>query len=101
MTMTTDEKPPPTRARYVKPGEMLALSPRALHQDRKGFFWMMGSASLPNERQGDVTIVHVRGELDHHEERWGYGESYEGIVKKFGVHGAGCRRRARAATPLR
>ena len=34
--------------RRVKPGEMLAMSSTRLYQDRKGFFWMMGSAPLPN-----------------------------------------------------
>lgn len=68
--------------RYVKAGEMLALASGRLLQDRKGFFWMMGSGPLPNERQGDAIIVHVRGELEHHKED-GCAESYEGILEKF------------------
>jgi signal peptide peptidase SppA len=44
---------------------------------------MMGSGPLPNERRGDVAIVHVRGELEHHEEEGGCAESYEGIRKKW------------------
>jgi signal peptide peptidase SppA len=71
------------RARYVKPNEALAMAPGRLHQDRKGFFWMLGSGVMPNERRGDVAIVHVRGELEHHADDWGCAESYEGIRKKF------------------
>lgn len=69
-------------ARYIKPGEMLAIKESALNYDaeRKAFFWLMGPGSKPNERRGDVAIVHIRGELDHHE---GYGENYEGITKRF------------------
>lgn len=71
----------PERVRYVKPGEMLAMASTRLHQDRRGFFWMFGGSTLPNERKGDVTIVHIRGELEHH--KIGWGESYEGILEKF------------------
>lgn len=72
--------------RYVKPGEALAMAGNRLHQDRKGFFWLMGGGPLDNERQGDVAIVHVRGELEHHA---GYCESYEGIVAKMRAAYAG------------
>lgn len=69
--------------RRVRAGELLALSSGRLHQDRRGFFWMMGSAPMPNERKGDVIVVHVRGELEHHKEDVGGAESYEGILEKF------------------
>lgn len=68
------------RARYVKPGEAVAILPSLMHQDRRGFFWLFGGGSLPNERRGpagEVAVVHVRGELEHHATSWG--ESYEGI----------------------
>jgi ClpP class serine protease len=75
--------------RYLKPGEALAMASTHLHQDRKGFFWMLGSAPLPNERKGDVVIVHVRGELEHHKEAFSCAESYEGILEKFRAAYAG------------
>lgn len=74
--------------RRVKPGEALAMTSTRLHQDRKGFFWMLGAAPLPNERKDDVVIVHVRGELEHHTSNFG-SESYEGILEKFRAAYAG------------
>lgn len=60
------------------------MAPTAMHQDRKGFFWMLGSGPLPNERRGDVMLVHVRGELEHHaSDSYGCAESYEGIRAKM------------------
>lgn len=77
-----DERP---QARYVKPGEMLAMDPSRIHRGPAGFFWLYGDGPKPNERRGEVAIVHVRGELEHHKDRWGCAESYEGIVEKFGA----------------
>ena len=68
--------------RTIKPGEMLALDPSRLHRGPEGFFWMMTDPPKPNERIGDVAIVHVRGELEHHASPYGC-ESYEGILTKF------------------
>lgn len=76
------------KPRYVKPGEALAMASTRLLQDRKGFFWMFGGSSPPNERRGDVAIVYVRGELEHHETTWG-AESYEGILEKMRAAYAG------------
>lgn len=72
------------KPRYVKPGEAVAVLPSFMHQDRKGFFWLRGSGPIPNERRGDVAIIHVRGELEHHVDDWGSAESYEGIRRKWG-----------------
>ena len=71
------------RQRLVKPGEMLAMKETSLHQGTQSFFWMMGNGSKPNERIGDVAIVHVRGELEHHADAWGGCESYEGILDRM------------------
>lgn len=47
-------------------------------------FWMLGSGPLPNERRGDVMLVHVRGELEHHKaDSYGCAESYEGLREKM------------------
>src|SRR5262245_60211687 len=59
---------------------MLAMDPSRIHRDERGFFWLFGGYPKPNERRGDVTIVHIRGELEHHK---GWGESYEGILEKL------------------
>lgn len=84
--MKDDDRP---RARYVKPGEMLAMDPSRIHRGPAGFFWMMGSGLKPNERRGDVTIVHIRGELEHHQDRWGCSESYEGILERLQLAASG------------
>jgi ClpP class serine protease len=78
--VTTQEEP---RARYVKPGEMLAMDPSRIHRGPHGFFWLFGEGPKPNERRGDVAIVHVRGELEHHKRDYECAESYEGLVEKF------------------
>ena len=67
-------------ARHVKPGEMLALDPSKLHRGPQGFFWLFSDPPKPNERKGDVAVMYVRGELEHHAS---WGESYEGILTKF------------------
>lgn len=71
-----------SRERHVKPGELLAINPGSLHAGPKGVFWMLGiDPTRPNERHGDVAVMHVRGELEHHEE---YGcDSYERILKNL------------------
>ena len=69
------------RRRYVRPRELLAIDERCLHIERDSMFWFFGESSLPNERQGSVAIVHIRGELDHHKS-W-CGESYEAIVERY------------------
>jgi ClpP class serine protease len=76
--MTEPQRPV---ARFVKPGELLAMDPKKIHSGPQGFFWLFGGGDTPNERKGDITIVHIRGELEHHDE--GYGTSYEGILKKL------------------
>lgn len=69
------------RRRYLRPGEMVAMDPRCLHSDRGAFFWWMSDPPKANERIGSTSIVHIRGELDHHE-TW-CGDSYEGILCRY------------------
>jgi ATP-dependent protease ClpP protease subunit len=66
--------------RYVRPGEMLAIKPEALHSGPEGFFWLFGGGSPANERHGSVSVVHVRGAMDHHADSWG--ENYESIISR-------------------
>ena len=68
-------------SRIVRPGEILALKPEALHPGPQGFFWMFGpSGPPPNERRGSVAIVHIRDALDHHADSWS--DNYEAIVQR-------------------
>jgi ClpP class serine protease len=67
--------------RYVKPGEMLAMDPKCLHSGPEAMFWLMDGGVTPNERIGNVAIVHIRGELEHHKSYCG--ESYEGILERY------------------
>jgi signal peptide peptidase SppA len=64
--------------RLIRPGELLAIHPGAIRKGPQGFFWLWGGGSKANERHGSVSIVYVRGELDHHDDSWG--ENYESIV---------------------
>jgi ClpP class serine protease len=66
--------------RYVKPGELLAMSQNALHQGPGAFFWLQCGGAIPSERRGDVAIVHVRDALEHHESP--DSDSYESILKR-------------------
>jgi ClpP class serine protease len=75
--MTTRQRP---EARFVRPGEMLAIKPEALHSGPQGFFWLFGGGSPANERHGSVSVVHVRGPMDHHADSWG--ENYESVVAR-------------------
>lgn len=76
----TPEEP---RARYLRPGELLAMDPSSIRRGPHGFFWLLCGGPKPNERRGDVAIVHVRGELEHHAKDYGGAESYEGLRTKF------------------
>jgi len=76
-------------ARFIKPGEMLAMDPSRIHRGPAGFFWLMGEGPKPNERRGEnVMLVHVRGELEHHKSDIG-AESYENILEKMRMAFAG------------
>jgi ClpP class serine protease len=83
MTTKSDAKLERARpeARYVKPGEALAMAPSALHSGPKGFFWLFGGGSKGSERREDVAIVHVRDGLEHHDDSWG-SDNYESILKR-------------------
>ena len=71
------------RSRILHPGEILAIDPSAVRRGADGFMFMFGADVPPNERHpiySDVTIVHVRGALDHHE--GGSLDSYDAIAKR-------------------
>lgn len=67
-------------ARFVKPGEALAMAPSAIHSGPQGFFWLFGNGTSPSERRGDVAIVHVRDPLEHHSTAWA--DNYEDILRR-------------------
>lgn len=67
-------------ARFVKPGEMLAMDPSVIRSGPEGFFWLFGGGPAASEQRGDVAIVHVRDALEHHADSWG--DSYEGILQR-------------------
>lgn len=71
---------PQTRptARFVKPGEMLAMAREHVHSGPQGFFWLFGGGTRASERRGDVAIVHVRDALEHHSTYWA--DNYEDIL---------------------
>lgn len=77
----TGERP---AARYVEPREALAFDATSLRYDaeRQAFFWLFGPAVRPNERRGDVAVVHVRGPLEHHADA--FGDSYEDVLVRVG-----------------
>jgi signal peptide peptidase SppA len=54
------------------------MHPAAIRSGPQGFFWLLGGGVKANERCGRVSIVYIRGELDHHDDSWG--ENYESIV---------------------
>jgi ClpP class serine protease len=67
--------------RAVKPGEALAIDPKALHQGPEAFFWLFGPSTKRNTREGDVAVVWINGPLEHHDDGWG--DSYEAILKRI------------------
>ncbi len=69
-------------ARYVRPGVPLAVAPTAIHRGADGFFLLVGSAPPPpNERLGDVAVVHLRGPLEHHADEGG--DSYDALCARM------------------
>ena len=52
--------------RQIKKGEPLAILPEAVHSERGAAWWDCLSSVPDNERCGTITVVHVRGSLDHH-----------------------------------
>lgn len=68
------------KRRHIKKGEPLAILPDALHSDSSAMWWDSLTDVPDNERCDTVTVVHVRGSLDHHK---GFGcDSYEGILER-------------------
>lgn len=60
----------------VRNREALAIDPRADILDM-----LMAEAVRPNEKLGDICVVHVNGPLEHR--ACGYGDSYEQIRERF------------------
>lgn len=71
-------------ARFVKPGEILAIYSGSLMSGPKGFFWLFGGGTKANERRGNVAIVSIRDGLEHHSDSWA--DNYESILAR--VEGA-------------
>ena len=67
-------------ARFIRPGEMLAMDPGHIRAGAEGMFWLFGGGATPNERHGQVAVVHVRDALDHHASS--YDDNYESILKR-------------------
>ena len=67
-------------ARFVRPGEMLAMDPGNIRNGPQGMFWLFGGGAMPSEMVGSVAVVHVRNALDHHADSWD--DNYESIVQR-------------------
>jgi len=68
-------------ARYIRPGEALALASSHVHTGPKGFFWLFGGGARASERRDDVAIVWVTDALEHHDDSWG-SDNYESIRQR-------------------
>lgn len=71
----------PDHARFIRPGEMLAMATSHLYASPQGFFWMLGPSAVPNQRRGSVAIVNIRGGLDHHADS--HSDNYEAIYQRI------------------
>ena len=65
--------------RIIRPGEIFAISPDVVQEERGAFFFMVEPSAKENQRIGDIAIVTVEGPLVHH---GGCGDSYEAIVDR-------------------
>jgi ClpP class serine protease len=70
----------PPRRRALRPGELLAISPDVIQEDRGAFFWLFGPPVPRNERIGAVSVVRVNGPLEYHDD--GFGDSYEWLCSR-------------------
>ena len=66
--------------RPIRPGEALAISPGYAHSLGADMWWDFVPGAPPNESEAGVTVVHVRGVLDHHE---GYSDSYDALARRW------------------
>jgi ClpP class serine protease len=71
------------RRRALRPGELLAISPDFIQQERGAFFFLFPPPAPKNERVGDVEVVRINGPLEYHDE--GECESYERITRRVAM----------------
>lgn len=67
--------------RFIKPGEMLAIDPKVIHQGPEAFFWLWSDPVKENIYIEDIACVCIRGPLEHHDEPQG-GDSYDAISNR-------------------
>ena len=67
--------------RPIRSGEALAIAPGYTHSLGADMWWDFVPGAPANESEAGVTVVHVRGVLDHHE---GWGDSYDALLKRWG-----------------
>lgn len=65
--------------RPIKRGEALAIMSEMIHSDHRAQWWDYYSGTPLNEKLGTVSVVCIRGSLDHHS---GYCDSYESILDR-------------------
>lgn len=68
------------RRRLIKPGELLAIRPDLVQEDRGAFFWLFPPPAPENERIGCVAVVTVNGPLEYH--ACADSDSYDAIVSR-------------------
>jgi signal peptide peptidase SppA len=71
-----------TERRTIRAGELLAIAPGYVHQLGADMWWDNGPPVPANETIGPVTVVCVRGVLDHHTCNGG-GDSYDDLIKRI------------------
>lgn len=69
------------KRRACRAGEALAIDPSFLVAEPGAFFFDMGPVSPPNEWDGDVCTVHIRGPLEHHDD--GFLDSHDAILARL------------------
>ena len=69
-----------TKRRAIGPREILAVDERAIQRDADGIFLLFGPETPENECIDGVSVVHVRGPLDHHR---GFGDNYDDIRERM------------------
>ena len=69
-----------TKRRAIGSRELLAIDPRMIQCDADGIFMLFGPDVPPNECVNGMSVVHVRGPLDHHR---GFGDCYDEIRERM------------------
>lgn len=64
--------------RLIKPGELLAIRPDFVQEDRGAFFWLFPPPTKKTERIGNIAVVSINGPLEYHEDPCS--DSYDSIV---------------------